>query len=103
MHPTPPSDLDMLPLWITQDIGADLRESRKRSRQRCADATAACAIAAELRLETAQLRHNAQQMRAIHAQHLAVGVQRRQQGLAGEGAHPWDTRLRRHMNDGSPR
>ena len=78
MHPTPPSDLDMLPLWSTQDIGADLRESRKRSRQRCAEATATCAIAAELRLETAQLRHNAQQMRAIHAQYLAAGVQRRQ-------------------------
>ena len=53
MHPTPPSDLDMLPLWTAQGIGADLRESRKRSRQRCVEATATCALAAELRLETA--------------------------------------------------
>jgi hypothetical protein len=82
MYPTPPSDLDMLPLWTTQDIQADLKESRTRARQRCADATAACALAAEIRLEAAQLRHNAQQTRAIHVQHLAAGARRRQKDRA---------------------
>ena len=56
MLPTPPSDLGMLLLWIAQDAQVDLMESRKRSRQRCAEATAACATAAELRKETGRLR-----------------------------------------------
>jgi hypothetical protein len=80
MQPTTPSDLTMLASWIAQNIGKGLAESRARAQHICAEATTACTITAAIRKATAQLRHSAQQIRAVHAQHLAAGVRRRQKG-----------------------
>jgi hypothetical protein len=86
MLPPIPSDLTLLAPWSAQTIRTDLTESRAQAQHICEEATATCAIATEIRQEAAQLRHNAQQIRAIHAQHLAAGVRRRQKGRAREEA-----------------
>ena len=86
MLPPLPADLTLLASWSAYTIRTDLTESRAQAQHICAEATATYASAAEIRLETAPLRHNAQQMRAIHAQHLAAGVRRRQKGRAREEA-----------------
>jgi hypothetical protein len=80
MYPTTLSDRTLLARWITQDMQGNLAESRALSRQICDEATAARATSAVLMQVTAQLRHHAQQVRAVHAQHLAAGVHRRQNG-----------------------
>ena len=82
MHPTTPSDFTLFPRWTTQDIWRDLRESRIHAREICEEARDVRATSATIMQETAQLRHSAQQVRAVHAQHLAAGVCRRQQGPA---------------------
>ena len=68
MLPPLPADLALLASWSAHTMRTDLTESRAQAQHICAEATATCASAAEIRLETAPLRHNAQQMRAIHAQ-----------------------------------
>ena len=82
MLPTTPSDLTMLSPWMAKDRQRDLRESQARSQQICEEATAVRAMSAEIMQETAQLRSSARQVRAVHAQHLAAEVRRRQKGLA---------------------
>jgi hypothetical protein len=67
---------------MTQDMQSDLAESRTQSREICEEARDVRATSATIMQETAQLRHSAQQVRAVHAQHLAAGVRRRQQGPA---------------------
>ena len=87
MHPTTPSDRDMLSKWFTQAVQSDLRECRALAQDICDEATAACARAAEIRYESAQRRHRAQELRTRHAQLCAAGVRRRQDALT-QGSCP---------------
>ena len=78
---TTPPDLDIRSPWTAQDMWLYLVESLTLSRQVCEEAKAACVTAAQLRQETAQLRHSALHLRTIAAQHRAEGMHRRQKGL----------------------
>jgi hypothetical protein len=82
MLPTISSALIILASEIAQSMQEELRESRAQARQICDETTAVCATSAEIRHETAWLRHHAQQLRVVHAEHLAAGVRRRHKGCA---------------------
>jgi hypothetical protein len=82
MLSTIPSDLTLRASRIAQHIRQDLQESRVQAQHICEEATAACASAAEIRQETAQLRHSARQLWTVRAQYLAAGIRRRQKGRA---------------------
>jgi hypothetical protein len=79
---TIPSALIIRASEIAQRMQEELRESRTRARQICDEATAVCVMSAEIRHETARLRHRARLLRVVHAEHLAVGVSRRHKGCA---------------------
>ena len=83
MRLTTPSDLDRRAPWTAQNARLDLVERWKWFRQVCKEAQVACGTAAQLRQETAQLRHSALHLRTINAQLRAEGIHRRHKGLAG--------------------